>query len=249
MIPSKIRTSGARRVALGIVFLSLVCGAFAQVSLDLTSTNGSLVPSAGWTYNGAWYADGQFLGATATLTTPAYTVGSNGAVTGSFTHRFSYETRGDGGQIQYRVGTGVWNTIPGNLITGASYNDALDLGSGSTIINQYAFTGESINYASGYVTSSFTFGSGTSPFQTGSGAIFSAGDQIQFRFLAAWDASSISQNPNWQVTAVSFTNASTIPEPSTYAALAGLGSAVFVVISRRRTARLARQSEIELSGA
>ncbi len=210
--------------ALILIVVCLVHVASAQVNLDFTANNGSLTTNGIWGYNGAWYVEGQLLGASASLTTPTYTVMSDGIVSGSLTHRFSFETRGDGGQIQYRLGTGAWNTIPQDKITGTTYNALLDLASGSTIRDQYAFTGESINYSSGYITSSFTLGSGTSPFQTGSAVNFVTGDQVQFQFLAAWDASSVWQTPNWQLTALSVNNVSAVPEPTTYAILSGLAT-------------------------
>jgi hypothetical protein len=232
-----------RYIAFSLIFTCLAGCMSAGVMLDLTATDGALSAVGGWTYNGAWSVEGQHLGATATLSTPMLTVAADGTVAGSFTHRFSFENRGDGGQIQYRVGSGLWNTIPQSLITGSvwtTYNAVLDLAAGSIIRDQYAFTGESINYSSGYVTSAFTLGTGMSPYQYGSAMAFVAGDQIQFQFLAAWDASSVWQNPNWQVTALSLENVSTgsvvpaVSESGSFWVAAEMGTVVLLMYRRRR---------------
>jgi len=209
----------------------------AAVDLDFSTSNGLLTGTGNWVYGGSsWYVNGHTSQAFDYLTTPGYTAEANGQITGSFTHRFTFEYYSDGGQLQYRVNSGTWNTVPGNLITGVTYNSpvygfVVPYGSGT----QYGFNNTSTGYATpAYVTSSFTLGSGPSPYQTGSAATFTAGDQVELRFLAAWDVSVSNPNPNWEIRSLSVSAVSGVPEPQSYAMIAGCGLAGLAAFRRIR---------------
>lgn len=212
--------------------------AHAGISLDFSSSDGQLTGTGNWAYgDNSWYVNGHTTPAFDYLTTPAFTVAENGSITGNFTHRFNFEYGSDGGQIQYRVNSGTWYTVPQNLITGVSYSDTtvygfvVPYGAGT----QYGFNETSSGYATpSFVTSTFTLGSGSAPYQTGSTATFSAGDQVELRFLAAWDVSAINPNPNWQIQSLSLSGVSAVPEPQTYALVAGCGLVGLAVFRRMR---------------
>lgn len=178
----------------------------------------------------AWNTNGQTTPGDFGLESPLLTVVANGTVTGSFQHRFFFDNTFDGGQLQYRVvvgGTGTWLTVPANRITGTSYtglmNDNPEFG--SSIFGQSAFTGQSAGYATQYVTSTFTLGSGTFPYTTGAVTNFTVGQQIQIRFFAAYDDGTSSGSPDWQVGGLTVNNVVPVPEPVGVAAVAAVALA------------------------
>jgi hypothetical protein len=209
----------------------------AAVTLDFSTSDGGMTATGLWQYSaGTWFNNGYNVGGPATeyLTTPTLTVNASGQITGSFIHRFYFENNIDGGQIQYQVNGGGWNTVSGNLITGQSYvgqmNPSVELS------GQYSFTGESSGFSDltpSFVTSSFTLGTGSTPYDVGgSAASFNAGDTVKFRFLAAWDDSTTLANPNWQVSSLSFNNLTAVPEPATTAAAVSGLLAAFAMLRR-----------------
>lgn len=210
---------------------------FATSDGGLTATDtGGLAVSEGWKYNpGSWSVIGVATQpASAWLTTPAYVVNVDGLVTGSFTHRFNFESYepvsfADGGQIQYRIDGGTWKTVTQDLISGVTYAGAVD-GLNSV---EYGFSGTSSGYSTpSYVTSSFTLGTGTSPFSTGTAGAFTIGNQVEFRFQASWDGNLAATDPNWQVSSLSFNNLTAVPEPATTAAAVSGLLAAFAMLRR-----------------
>jgi len=179
----------------------------------------------------AWSTGGVASVSAKSLTSPDLIVQANGTVTGSFNHRFNLEGTFDGGQLQFNVNGGAFNTVPQDQITGVTYSATISSAFSSPISGQRAFNGISTGFATPtYVTSSFTLGTGASPFLTGSAFNFTAGDIVEIRFLGAWDISVVNSSPNWQIGSLDATNLSfaAVPEPATWAlmgtVLAGVGS-------------------------
>ena len=247
------RSSRLSGVTIIIGALGLLANyARADFNINFATSDGGLTPSlvsgtdngGGWAYGNAapsvgglptWFLPGQNGVSAFGLTTPSLLVASAGQVTGTFTHRFSFEgteTPFDSGQIQFSVNGGAFNTIPANLISATSYGTTLVSNAhGNVMGNQFAFEFESTGYSvPSYVTSNFILGTGAAPFSTGSASTFVAGDHIEFRFLAAYDPLVFGPNPDWQIASLNITNATSVPEPSTFvlAALSfgGLGFAV-----------------------
>jgi len=220
----------------------------AQVVFNFASSNGGLTasqligsdPGGAWTYGtslpsvggtATWATPGSLNATAYTLTTPALTVQANGQVTGSFLHRFSFETNFDGGVLMYAVNGGTFNKVPIGLLTGQVYNGSP--GPGNPINSLGAlFTGTSSGYATpAYVTTGFTLG-------TGAAQTFAAGDSIQFQFLDGFDPSQQGISPNWQIATLSLGNVA-VPEPSSMI-LGGVGLAgtAFAGWRKRRAAQI-----------
>jgi hypothetical protein len=232
----------ADSLAAAVVVLLAAGPAAAQVAYDFALTDGTLAASqvvgnpgaGGWTYGttipsvggtATWATPGQD-GSALALTTTALDVPVNGPVTGSFTHRFNFEPNFDGGVIQFAVNFGVFTTVPGNRITGQSYNG--HAGVGAPIISTgECFNPQSPGYGSpAYVTSNFTLG-------TGSAQTFTSGDRVQFRFLVAFDGNILGSPPNWQIATLSFANVTAVPELGT-PVLLGTAAAIAGLRRRRR---------------
>jgi hypothetical protein len=212
----------------------------AQVVFNFASSNGGLTaaqligsnPGGAWTYGtsfpsvagtATWATPGVEAAAAYTLTTPVLTVQANGQVTGSFLHRFSFETNFDGGVLMYAVNGGSFNNkVPGGLLTGQSYNGSP--GAGNPINSLGAlFTGTSSGYATpAYVTTGFTLG-------TDAAQTFAAGDSIQFQFLDGFDPNGLGSSPNWQIATLNLNNVG-VPEPGS---LALCGAALGAMAVRR----------------
>lgn len=224
-----------------VVALSIHASTHAQANFNFSVNDGGFTASVlsgsatgPWTYGASsWSTAGVTVVSSKGLTSPVLTVGANGNVTGSFSHRFSFESATssfDGGQLQFRVNGGSFNTVPQNQITGVTYFGAISSTFSSPIAGQFAFARVSAGFGTPvFVTSNFTLGTGAFPFSTGSPFAFTAGDLVEIRFLGAWDSSAIGGNPNWEISSVDVVNASlaAVPEPTTWAlmgiALAGAG--------------------------
>ncbi len=229
-----------------VVALSIQATAQAQVNFDFSVSNGgftaSVVTGDGtnpWLFTNspagpggatAWSTGGVAAVSAKALTSPDLFVQANGTVTGSFNHRFNFEGSFDGGQLQFSVNGGAFNTVPQDQITGVTYSATISSSFASPISGQRAFNGTTAGYATPvYVTSNFTLGTGASPFLTGSAFNFTAGDTVDIRFLGAWDNSVVLGSPNWQIGTLDATNLSfaAVPEPTTWAlmgsALVGAG--------------------------
>lgn len=231
--------------ATAIVALSLHTSVQAQANFDFAVNDGGFTASVisgtatgPWTYSGSsWVTPGVTSVSSKGLTSPVLTVNANGTVTGSFTHRFSFESSTssfDGGQLQFRVNGGSFNTVPQDQITGVTYFGIISSSFSNPIGGQFGFARVSAGYATPVmVTSNFTLGTGVSPFSTGSPFAFTAGDTVEIRFLGAWDSSSVGGNPNWEIGTVNVANASfaAVPEPTTWVlmgtVLAGTGGYLF----------------------
>jgi len=243
------------RFGAALVAITAAAQAPAQAVFNFAVNNGGLTPSqtfgatgeGAWTYGTAiasvggtatWATPGQGTSSLFALTTTALDVLMNGQVTGSFTHRYNFEAGFDGGQIQYSVNGGAFNTVPTSLITGQTYGSPIS-GFSNPLGPAAAFTGTSPGYATpSYVTSNFTLGAGTAPaYTTGTAATFAAGDMIQFRFLAGYDNSFFGASPDWQIATLNLNNIA-VPEPGALAlcALAAIGGWRFHL--RRRPLRI-----------
>lgn len=249
-------------LSLGLAAL-LASAASAQVFYDFTANNGGWTPggsggtaAAAWAHGNpgnpgpgtdGWFTPGQNNVGTYFVASPVMFVISAGQVTGSFLHRFNLESGFDGGQVQFRTNGGAWETITQDLITGVTYGSTISSGFSSPIGGQRAFSGTSLNYATGiFQTSSFTLGTGASPFSTGTPTNFAVNDQVEFRFFGAWDVSVVNTSPNWHVVNSSFNNLqlSPIPEPTTLL-LGGLGIAGAGLGVRRIRARRSAKAKAD----
>jgi hypothetical protein len=81
--------------------------------------------------------------------------------------------------------------------------------------------GDSAGYGTpSYITSIASLGS------------FTAGDTIKVQFYGAWDEATTGSNPNWVVDNVTVSNTA-VPEPQTYAGIAGLAMLGWATYRRR----------------
>lgn len=119
-----------------VVALSIHSTVQAQVSFNFSVNDGGFTASVltgsatgPWTYGAtSWSTVGVTSVSSKVLTSPVLTVGANGTVTGSFTHRFSFESptsNFDGGQLQFSVNGGSFNTVPQDQITGVTYSGTI----------------------------------------------------------------------------------------------------------------------------
>lgn len=207
-------------------------------------TSTSTVPDAAWfwgTFNtppigdNAWHTLGNDNVSRTELTSQPLFVVDPGTVAGTLLHRFNQESGFDGGQLQFSVNGGAFQTIPQNLITGVTYTGQIDAGANSEIAGQWAFTGQSAGFATpDYVTTNFTLGAGASPFANGVASNFNTGDMILFRFLSVTNDTGDAGDPTWQLGELSLTNVSTVPEPTTYLFFGSLAVGGLCVAQRRR---------------
>lgn len=187
-------------------------------------TTGSLNrPKNEWTYGTApvnptgnsWFVNGNEEFAAATyLYSPYFLVNTEGLVTGTFIHRYSFEYQTtptaqnwDGGVLQFRTFSDQTSWSDVTLLSGSAYNGVV---TGDNVLNStQAFTAESTGYDSRqYVQTSFTLGySGARNFR--------ANDFVQLRFLAAWDRVGVVEDPNWQISTLAVSNVriTAVPEP------------------------------------
>jgi PEP-CTERM motif-containing protein len=226
----------------------------AQVVFNFATSNGGMTaaqtigppnPAGAWSYGtsfpsvggtATWATAGAQAATAYALTTPALNVQANGQVTGSFLHRFSFETNFDGGVLMYAVNGGSFNKVAIGLLTGQVYNGSPGAGNPLTNLPGLVFTGTSPGYATpAYVTTGFTLG--TEAAQT-----FAAGDSIQFQFLDGFDANTLGNPPNWQIGTLSLSNVA-VPEPGSMV-LGGLGlvGASIAGWRKRRAARVSHLS-------
>ncbi|HTI70351.1 MAG TPA: PEP-CTERM sorting domain-containing protein [Candidatus Limnocylindria bacterium] len=210
----------------------------ADATFDFTTSDAGWTGTTQWTWAaGGWSTPG-IPSTIGTLTSPTLTVSADGFLTGSLNHAFAFDTSGggpppsgliyyDGGQLQYSTDLGSsWNTVPGNLITGLTYGGLLTPGTGNPIEGQAAWV-----YSGPAGTSSFTLGTGSYPFETGTAAAFTTGQQVQLRLLGAWDPSSDSA---WLVTSLSLTS---VPEPTAYVGVTAACLGALVILRRNRSTR------------
>lgn len=177
--------------------------------------------SAGIGGEGAWYTAGSAVSSIITLSSPQFTIASDGAVTLSIQHRYNFEEFSgfaiDGGQLRYRVNSGSWTLVNASSFTANGYH-------GSTISalgGAQGWSSTSAGYSTpSYVTSSASFGN------------FTAGDTLQIQFRAGWDNSIANSSPNWMLNELSVNNV--VPEPATTGILAALSLVGFAMARQWR---------------
>jgi hypothetical protein len=183
--------------------------------------------TAGVGGSGGWTTDGQGpenqQPNTTRLTSPALTVEANGAVIVSFDHMYSFEAGGgnwDGGALFMSLNGGAVTHVGSAAFTSNGYNGAVLGNSASTLAGQQAFVGDSPSRgASTFLNSVANLGN------------FTAGDQIQVQFVAAYDTNTQGAFlPAWVVDNVTITGV--IPEPASTVSL--LGAGMLLALRRRR---------------
>jgi len=180
----------------------------------------------GYTPSVGWAVSGRNL-QTASLLSEVYTA-TGGAAGIAFEHNFNFELNlfggcFDGGLLLASINGAAYSPITA-MTGGTQYRGPISTTGGSPRAGQNAFCGFPNNTQGSYVTSSFM-------------TTLAAGTQVQFAFEGAWDSQRVNSGANWTIRAVELTgltNASVVPEPSTYA-LMGTGLLALVGVNRRRT--------------
>jgi hypothetical protein len=158
--------------------------------------------------SGSWRQDGQQaeIGrpTTSILTSPTVRISGLGRVLLSFEHRYSFESGlglWDGGQVQVSRNGGPFIAVPDSAFVRNGYEGRRVLASSLSILRgQGAFTAESSDYATGFVTSIADLGE------------FQPGDAVQVQFVAAGDSNTGGRVPNWQINSVRL-EWGTLPSP------------------------------------
>jgi hypothetical protein len=147
---------------------------------------------------GSWREDGQgpenYHANTSFLTSPPILVTRNGGLAIVFSHRYSFEfdgNRWDGGQLRLSVNNGPFlPTLTGAFIQNGYEGTRVDARNPSVITGQEAFTGESTNYAEGFITSVAIVGS------------FRTGETVRIQFVAGGDTNTRGLVPNWEISSL-----------------------------------------------
>lgn len=181
--------------------------------------------SVGTGGSGGWSTDGQgpenSTANTTRLTSPSLTVEANGAVTVGFDHMFSFEGGNwDGGALFMSVNGGAMTMVGSASFTSNGYTGSVLGNSASTLAGQQAFVLDSAGRGTGtFINSAANLGN------------FTAGDQIQLQFVAAYDTNTQGNFlPAWVIDNVAITGV--VPEPATAASL--LGTGLLLGLRRRR---------------
>ncbi len=151
-----------------------------------------------WTYDatrGSWREDGQgpenFHANTSFLTGPAIIISEGGGLVVRFNHRYSFEYDGirwDGGQLRMSLNGGSFRPVPAAAFIYNGYGGfTVDNRSVSALPRQPAFTGQSTNYNSEFITSVAVLGS------------FKTGDVVRIQFMASGDTNTRGLVPNWEI--------------------------------------------------
>lgn len=178
--------------------------------------------TGGWTTDGQGPENSQPQLNTTRLTSPSLTVEATGSVVVSFDHMFSFEQGGgnwDGGALFMSLNGGAMTYVGSAAFTSNGYNGAVVAGN-SALTNQEAFVQDSADRAAGtFLNSVANLGS------------FTAGDQLQVQFVAAYDTNTQGAFlPGWVIDNI--TVAGVIPEPASTASL--LGAGMLLAMRRRR---------------
>ncbi len=198
------------------VCLAITAQASAQLySVDFTTSDGGYTVTnvgniqnewtwaadEGWQVNGNEGGDGS-ADNVSKLTSPALAVPVDGMLEVSVDHRYSFEVDWDAGAVFASVNGGDFAQIPGTAFTANGYTKSGLLGEHS-LNGGEGFSGNSPGFADGDLI--------TSVVEVGP---FSAGDEIQVQFYAAWDqfATGELSPPEWNITQISV-----VPEPSALA--------------------------------
>lgn len=160
-----------------------------------TVVNTDPAPPGPWVYDaasGRWVAEGGEEACTgpynSRLNSPAYTLTQDGAVTLSFSHRYSFEgDLWDAGQVRISVNGGEFTLVPAENFSANGYAEGLIQGTG--IANgQRAFNGDSPGYAAGqFITSKALLGT------------FSKDDRLVVQFAGIWDDCASGLHPSWVI--------------------------------------------------
>ncbi|MCD6339450.1 MAG: Ig-like domain-containing protein [Verrucomicrobia bacterium] len=164
-----------------------------------TVVNTDPAPPGPWAYDGAngqWVAVGSEDACTgpynSQLSSPPITLPQAGAVTLSFTHRYSFEgDLWDAGLVRVSVNGGEFTLVPAENFTANGYAEGAIIGSG--IANGLrGFNGDSPGYDEGeFITSKAVLGT------------FKQNDTIVVQFVGAWDDCATGKHPNWVIDSLS----------------------------------------------
>lgn len=161
-------------------------GGFVEETLSGTA-------AAPWTWDGsgAWAQYGENSGpVNDALISPAVNLAVASAVQITFDHRYSFEATFDGGAVQYSVNGGAWLDVPPGNFTQNGYPAAPIIGL-HDLLGKRAFNSTSPGFQDpANLTSIADLPS------------LPAGTSLKVRFLAAWDANTIGDAPNWEIDSV-----------------------------------------------
>ena len=159
------------------------------------------LPENPWIFNSlraAWGTDGDANGTPTNhyLTTPASTIPSPLAsppvVRVTFEHRYSIELDWDGAVIQLKVNDGTFATVPNSDFTQNGYTNTQPLLGAHALTDGDGFNGDSPGVAAGTSITSIVEMQG-----------LAAGDELTFRFLAAFDQGAKGAVlPNWEINSI-----------------------------------------------
>jgi hypothetical protein len=150
-------------------------------------------PPGPWIYDGAtgkWVADGSSDSCggpyNSRLNSQPFTLNQDGAVSLSFSHRYSFESDlYDGGQVRISVNGGAFTAVPAENFTANGYANGTIIGNG-ILLGKRAFALDSPDYAAEtFITSKALLGT------------FSKNDTLVVQFLGGWDECSSGKHPNW----------------------------------------------------
>ena len=172
------------------------------ISVDFNATDGGFsventtpAPPGPWVYDGAsgnWAANGGEAACTgpynSQLNSPGYVLGQDGAVSLTFSHRYSFESDlWDGGQVRISVNGGDFTPVPADNFSANGYAAGAIQGTG-VLNGQSAFNGDSEGYAAPeFITSQALLGT------------FAESDVLVVQFVGAWDECTTSSQPGWVI--------------------------------------------------
>jgi hypothetical protein len=147
-----------------------------------------------WAYtSGLWSADGSSGDCggpfNSQLSSPTITLSQDGAVSLTFSHRYSFESGlYDAGLVRISVNGGAFTLVPAENFTANGYAAGAIVGNGIAL-GQRGFNGSSAGYAENqFITSKALLGT------------FSKNDTLVVQFVGAWDECSNNGSfPGWQI--------------------------------------------------
>ncbi len=155
------------------------------------------VPPRPWVHDpsiGQWVADPEDTSTACTgpynsrLNSPGITLGQDGTVSLTFSHRYSLEGGlWDAGQVRISVNGGDFTLVPAENFSANGYAEGNIIGNGIAL-GQRGFNGDSAGYAAGeFITSKALLGT------------FSKNDTLVVQFAGAWDDCTFAQVPGWSI--------------------------------------------------
>lgn len=169
-------------------------------AFTVTNAIGAGTPAGPWVYNsgaGSWSADGGEGVVNSALDSPVITVPSASSLEIDFNHRYNFEddgtTRWDAGQLRISTNGGAFEPVlPAAYSQNGPPTDRPITGNSPPLNGQFAFNNTSPG-----------FGDGTFINSVASLGDFNAGDELQLRFIGAWDEGFIqTPAPNWEIDSV-----------------------------------------------